>query len=121
MPILCRSRGGDHEAENRRPKRELARVTEERDSLEKGEPWAPLMEWMPPLPASQCVTLGAVTLLDRRGAFHRELAPLATSLSGAAVPHLSHHRWRDIAGKPQAERYGITLLIPMISFLYEII
>jgi transposase len=31
--------GGDHEAENRRLKRELARVTEERDILKKGEPW----------------------------------------------------------------------------------
>jgi transposase len=29
----------DHEAENRRLKRELARVTEERDILRKGEPW----------------------------------------------------------------------------------
>jgi transposase len=29
----------DHEAENRRLKRELARVTEERDILKKGEPW----------------------------------------------------------------------------------
>lgn len=29
----------DHEAENRRQKRELARVTEERDILKKGEPW----------------------------------------------------------------------------------
>ena len=31
--------GVDHEAENRRLKRELARVTEERDILKKGEPW----------------------------------------------------------------------------------
>ena len=31
--------GMDHEAENRRLKRELARVTEERDILKKGEPW----------------------------------------------------------------------------------
>ena len=31
--------GIDHEAENRRLKRELARVTEERDILKKGEPW----------------------------------------------------------------------------------
>jgi transposase-like protein len=31
--------GVDHEAENRRPKRELAQVTEERDILKKGEPW----------------------------------------------------------------------------------
>jgi transposase len=30
---------GDHEAENRRLKRELARVTGERDILTKGEPW----------------------------------------------------------------------------------
>lgn len=29
----------DHEAENRRLKRELARVTAERDILKKGEPW----------------------------------------------------------------------------------
>jgi transposase len=29
----------DHESENRRLKRELARVTEERDILKKGEPW----------------------------------------------------------------------------------
>ena len=29
----------DQEAENRRLKRELARVTEERDILKKGEPW----------------------------------------------------------------------------------
>jgi transposase len=31
--------GVDHEAENRRLKRELAGVTEERDTLKKGEPW----------------------------------------------------------------------------------
>jgi transposase len=31
--------GIDHEAENRRLKREPARVTEERDILKKGEPW----------------------------------------------------------------------------------
>ena len=31
--------GIDHEAENRRLKRELTRVTEERDILRKGEPW----------------------------------------------------------------------------------
>jgi transposase-like protein len=31
--------GIDHEAETRRLKRELARVTEERDILKKGEPW----------------------------------------------------------------------------------
>lgn len=31
--------GIDHEAENRRLKRELARVTEESDILKKGEPW----------------------------------------------------------------------------------
>jgi len=31
--------GIDHEAENRGLKRELARVTEERDILKKGEPW----------------------------------------------------------------------------------
>ena len=31
--------GIDHEAENRRLKRELARVTEERDILKMGEPW----------------------------------------------------------------------------------
>jgi hypothetical protein len=29
----------DHESENRRLKRELAQVTEERDIPEKGEPW----------------------------------------------------------------------------------
>jgi transposase len=29
----------DHESENRRLKRDLARVTEERDILSKGEPW----------------------------------------------------------------------------------
>lgn len=34
-----RMAGMDHEAENRRLKRELARVTEERDILKKGEPW----------------------------------------------------------------------------------
>ena len=34
-----RASGVDHEAENRRLKRELARVTEERDILKKGEPW----------------------------------------------------------------------------------
>jgi transposase len=34
-----KSSGIDHEAENRRLKRELARVTEERDILKKGEPW----------------------------------------------------------------------------------
>jgi len=33
----------DHEAENRRLKRELARMTEERDILKKGEPCAPLV------------------------------------------------------------------------------
>jgi transposase len=31
--------GVDHAAENRRLKRELARVTEERDILKKGVPW----------------------------------------------------------------------------------
>jgi transposase len=31
--------GIDHEAENQLLKRELARVTEERDILKKGEPW----------------------------------------------------------------------------------
>jgi transposase len=34
-----KSGGVDHEAEVRRLKRELARVTEERDILKKGEPW----------------------------------------------------------------------------------
>ncbi len=36
--------GVDHEAENRRLKRELARVTEERDIQKKGEPCAPLVQ-----------------------------------------------------------------------------
>jgi transposase len=36
---VAKSVGVDHEAENRRLKRELARVTEERDILKKGEPW----------------------------------------------------------------------------------
>ena len=31
--------GVDHEAENRRLKRDLARVIEERDILKEGEPW----------------------------------------------------------------------------------
>jgi transposase-like protein len=35
-----KSGGVDHEAEVRRLKRELARVTEERDILKKGEPWS---------------------------------------------------------------------------------
>lgn len=34
-----KSSGIDHEAENRRLKRELARVTEERDIPKDGEPW----------------------------------------------------------------------------------
>jgi transposase len=34
-----KAHGVDHEAGNRRLKRELARVTEERDILKKGEPW----------------------------------------------------------------------------------
>jgi transposase len=36
---MAKSVDVDHEAENRRLKRELARVTEERDILKKGEPW----------------------------------------------------------------------------------
>lgn len=36
---VAKSSDVDHEAENRRLKRELARVTEERDILKKGEPW----------------------------------------------------------------------------------
>ena len=36
---VSKSVGVDHEAENRRLKRELARVTEELDILKKGEPW----------------------------------------------------------------------------------
>ncbi len=36
---VAKSRSIDHEAGNRRLKWELARVTEERDILKKGEPW----------------------------------------------------------------------------------
>lgn len=33
--------GSDHEAENRRLKRKLARVIQKRDILKTGEPWCP--------------------------------------------------------------------------------
>ncbi|KFE34102.1 ISEhe3 transposase A, partial [Thioclava atlantica] len=42
--------GAEKDAEIRRLKKELARVSEERDILKKGEACPPLMEWMAPAP-----------------------------------------------------------------------